>query len=508
MANKFYLTTAIDYSNGEPHLGHAYEKLGADCIARYRRLRGDAVHFLIGMDEHGQKVAQSAEAAGVPTEEWVAELAEKFQAAWSRLDITHTDFIRTTEPRHRRTVEELLRRIKEGGYIYEGSYSGYYCVGCEAFKLEKDLEEGKCPEHPTREIKWVEEPNYFFRLSAFQDRLLEIYRDRPDFLRPASKLNEVRNVVQDGLQDLSVSRARLPWGIPWPDDPTHTVYVWFDALINYLSATGFPEAGYDRVWPADLHVIGPDIARFHAAIWPAMLMAGGVEVPGGVWSHGWITHTGARFSKSEGVMLTLEEAVGRHGSDALRYFVLREVPWDSNGNFSWERFDARYTSELADGYGNLVSRVLAMIVKYLDGTVPHNSQETSLDSYGIERIEAYARQMDAHLLHFGAQEAWDLVTRANGFIEETAPWNLAKLEARDQLEAVLGSLARCLLRITLLAQPFLPNKAQSAWEALGLDGTVADATWDWVERPAVEGRRVEKIAPMFPKPAAVKSTEP
>ena len=499
MTGKFYITTAIDYANGEPHIGHAYEKIGADCIARYRRLRGHAVHFVIGMDEHGQKVAQSAEAAGREPQEWVDEIAGKFQDAWTQLCISHTDFIRTTQERHQRAVEELFRRIRDGGHIFEGNYSGYYCVGCEAFKLEKDLEDGRCPQHPTLEIKWLEEPNYFFRLSVLGPKLLQLYDEHPDFVRPPSKMKEIRNVVAGGLQDLSVSRAGLPWGIPWPGDPNHSVYVWFDAVINYLSATGFPEPGFEKLWPADLHVIGPDITRFHAALWPAMLMAAGVSVPRGIWVHGWMTYSGSRFSKTEGVRITLPEAIERHGPDALRYFLLSEVPWDADGNFSLDRFDVRYTSELADGYGNLASRVLAMVARYVDSLVPDSGETMSLDNYGEERLRAYVEYMDENFLHLGAQETWNLVSRANGFIEETAPWNLAKTGETDRLAAVLASLARCLARISVMASPFMPTKTQEAWQALGQAGELTDGTLELAERPRIGGNGVTRPSPLFPK---------
>ncbi len=500
MANSFYITTAIDYSNGEPHLGHAYEKIGADCIARYRRLRGDRVHFLMGMDEHGQKVAQAAEEAGMGPQDWVDRIATSFETAWRQLDISNTDFIRTTEARHRPAVEELFRRIRDKGHFFEGTYAGYYCVGCEAFKLEKDLEDGRCPEHPTREIKWVEEPNFFFRQSTFAPQLLEHYEQFPDFVRPRSKMKEIRNVVADGLQDISVSRARLPWGIPWPDDPTHSVYVWFDAVINYLSATGFPEPGFEAMWPADLHVIGPDILRFHAALWPAMLMAADLPIPKGVWTHGWMTFTGARFSKSAGVSVTLQEAIERHGVDPLRYFVLREIPWDANGNFSWDRFDSRYEAELADGFGNLTSRVLAMIVRYVDGVVPRSGETMSLDTEGEAMVEDYRAAMDKHLLHVGGQEAWKLVARANQFVEESAPWTLHKTGDSGRLDAVLASLARAIARIALMASPFLPSKAQQVWETLGQGRPVEEAGWEFVRRPELGGSTVVKPPPLFPKP--------
>jgi methionyl-tRNA synthetase len=497
----FYITTAIDYSNGEPHLGHAYEKIGADCVARYRRLRGHDVRFVIGMDEHGQKVAQSAEAAGIEPQAWVDDIATKFQDAWAELAISNTDFIRTTEARHHRSVEELFRRIQQAGHLSEGVYTGYYCIGCEGFKLEKDLVDGKCPTHPTREIKWVEEPNYFFEIGRFRQRLLDLYRDNPTFVQPKPKYNEVLNVVTDWTADqrISVSRSRVPWGIPWPDDPTHTVYVWFEALINYLSATGFPDDGFNAMWPADVHVIGPDIVRFHAAMWPGMLMAADLAVPKQVWCHGWINTEFGRFSKSAGVRVTLREIIDRHGTDALRYFVLREVPWDSDGTFTWDRFDVRYTAELADGYGNLVSRVLAMIGRYLDGAVPDAANPTPLDSAGDELIATYRDAMDRNLLHTGAEQAWRLVDRANGFVEERAPWTLAKEERTAELGDTLGALARAVARITMMASPFMPAKTQAVWDALGLAGDVAGAPWASLERPPIANRTTHKLPPLFPK---------
>ncbi len=505
VADKFYITTAIDYSNGEPHLGHAFEKIGADCIARYRRLRGQEVHFVIGMDEHGQKVAQAAADEGVDPQMWVDAVAAKFETAWDELDISHTDFMRTTQARHKRTVEELWRRIQKAGYVEEGIYSGFYCVGCEAFKLERELADGKCSLHPTREIKWVEEPNLFFKAGAFKDYLLDLYEtgansDTP-FVRPKAKLNEIRNVVAewDETYAMSASRASVRWGIPWPGDEAHTVYVWFEALINYLSATGFPDEGYDTMWPADLHVIGPDILRFHAAFWPAMLKAADLAVPGGVWCHGWVKVSEARLSKTAGVTLTLREAIDRHGPDPLRYFLLREVPWDADGNFTWERFDTRYTSELADGYGNLASRILAMIQRYLGGIVPRSETRTELDVAGDHAIAEYESTMDAHLIHEGGNAAWNLVARANRFVEESAPWTLVKEEKTEELETILAALARALARITLMAAPFMPTKTDIVWQALGFDGKVTQATWIDLQMPTVSGRTVNKLAPLFPK---------
>jgi methionyl-tRNA synthetase len=499
---KFYLTTAIDYANGEPHLGHAFEKIGADCIARYRRLRGERVHFVIGMDEHGQKVAQAAEDAGVSPQDWVDDIARRFQEAWRELRISHDDFIRTTEPRHARAVQELFRRIQERGHIFEGVYAGWYCVGCEAFKLDKDLDAGgQCPTHPTRQVRWVEEPNFFFRLSGFAPWLLERYAADPDFVRPPAKMNEIRNVVADGLQDISVSRARVPWGIPWPGDDTHTVYVWFEALINYLSATGFPDDRYEALWPADLHVIGPDIVRFHAAMWPAMLEAAGLAPPRGVWSHGWVNTQGARFSKSAGVRVTLREIIDRHGPDPLRYFLLREVPWDGDGSFSFERFDVRYTADLADGYGNLVSRVLAMVGRYLDGAVPARTAATDLDTAREAAWRRYTDAMDRHLLHEGAATAMTLVADANGFIEARAPWTLAKRpESRPDLEQVLAALTDTVQAVTVMLAPFMPDRTAEVWRALGNATPDVTPVTDGV--PQTAGQVVRKITPLFPKPAA------
>jgi methionyl-tRNA synthetase len=293
----------------------------------------------------------------------------------------------------------------------------------------------------------------------------------------------------------------VPWGIPWPDDPEHVVYVWFEALINYLSATGFPEERYGEMWPADVHVIGPDIVRFHAAWWPAMLMAAGLDVPRQVWCHGWINTQGARFSKSAGVSLTLREILDRHGADALRYFVLREVPWNSDGNFSLERFDIRYTAELADGYGNLVSRILAMVSRYLDGRLPADGSASTLDAFGAECTAAYRAAMDRHLLHEGAEHAFKLVDRANGFVEERAPWTLAKEGRTEDLAETLGALARAVARISLMLSPMMPAKTQDVWAGLGLPGSIEQAGWDRLERPPTANCTVSRIAPLFPKDA-------
>ena len=499
--SRFFLTTAIDYANGDPHLGHALEKVGADCIARYRRLRGDDVHFLMGMDEHGQKVAQSAEDAGMPPEAWVATIAERFARTWAWLLCSNDDWIRTTEERHKRSVTRFIELIREHNPddIYVGEYEGLYCVGCEEFKQASQIVDGRCVEHPSRDLERRRERNYFFRLSRWGPRVLELIRSNALEIGPGIRRNEVIRVLEDGLEDISISRVRFAWGIPFPGDADHTVYVWFDALINYLSATGFPEPGFERLWPADLHVIGKGISRLHCALWPAMLLSAGLPVQRKVWAHGYVQWGGAKVSKSEGGAVSLDAAIDRHGPDALRYFLLREVGFEADGNFTWERFDERYAADLADGLGNLVSRSLAMIVKYRDGKIP-TGDATPLDAEGLRAVAAYVEAMDRLDLRRGAEATWELVAAANLYIQRTAPWTLAK-EGRDaELDRALASLGRTLWRLAVLATPFLPGKAQLIWAALGCGGDAATAPWSALAAPPTPGQRVQAPGVLFPKP--------
>jgi methionyl-tRNA synthetase len=499
---KFYLTTAIDYSNGEPHLGHALEKIGADCIARYRRLQGDSVHFVMGMDENAQKVAQAAELAGVPTAEWVRSLAERFDATWRHLLCSHDDWIRTTEPRHHRATIALIERIAERSPddLYAGVYEGLYCIGCEEFKQEAQTIDGHCEEHPNLELIHTKEQNHFFRLSRYRDEVLRLIQSGEFSVEPAIRRNEVLRVLEAGLQDISISRQRLSWGIPFPGDSSQTVYVWFDALINYLSATGFPESGYERLWPADLHVIGKGISRFHCMIWPAMLLSAGVALPRKVWAHGYVQWSGAKVSKSAGTAVSLDEAIDRHGPDALRYFLLREVGFEADGNFTWERFDERYTADLADGLGNLASRTLAMLGRYRDGKVPDAAPATRLHEAGSTCLSRYAAAMDRNDLRGGAEAAWELVSEANLYIQQTAPWTLAKEGREDELDAALAALAACLYRLAVLVTPFVPGKAQTLWQALGQRGDSTTAQWTSLEAPPVAGTLTRKPEVLFPKP--------
>jgi methionyl-tRNA synthetase len=504
--SKFYLTTAIDYSNGDPHLGHALEKVGADCIARYRRLRGDQVHFLMGMDEHSQSVIQAAARANVTPREWVDRMATTFADYWRRLECSNDDWIRTTEPRHVRGVVALLERIQQQrpDDLYVADYEGLYCTGCEEFKQPAQILNGHCIEHPTLELIRTKERNHFFRLSAYGQRLLQLIATGAFRVEPEIRRNEVVRLLADGLQDVSISRQRLAWGIPFPRDTEQTVYVWFDALINYLSATGFPEPGYERLWPADLHVVGKGITRFHCIIWPAMLLAAGLELPRLVWAHGYVQWEGTKMSKTAGTAVSLGSAIERHGADALRYFLLREVGFEGDGNFTWDRFDARYTADLADTFGNLVSRTLSMVQRYRGGTVPDDSRtrDAPLEGAARETLAAYARAMDAHGLQEGASRVIELASRANRFVQETEPWKLAKEKREAELDAVLANLVRTVARLAVLSAPFIPAKAHTLWAALGAGRALSDVRLADVGDLSVARQRVSNPPPLFPKPVA------
>lgn len=507
----YYLTTAIDYANGDPHLGHAFEKIGADVIARYHRMLGDEVWFLIGMDEHGQKVAQTAADRGVTPQALVDEVAETFRAMWRRLGISNDQFIRTTEPAHKSGVQALIERIfqRSPADFYEKSYEGFYCVGCEAFKQDDEIVDGRCILHPTRVLEWVEERNWFFRLSAYRDFLLEHFERNPGFLEPSSRRNEILSLLRQGLEDVSASRARLAWGVPFPrttsDGEVQTTYVWFDALPNYLTATGFPGAESRQQWPVQLHVIGKDITRFHSVIWPAMLQAAGLPLPERIWAHGFVNLGGERFSKSAGVKLELGEAIGRFGADAFRYFLMREVPFDADGNFSWERFEERYTSDLANGFGNLASRTIAMIDKYRGGVVPAwRLNDAAADD--AADAAAYFEAMNKFLLHDALRAVMHNVSGANEYVDRQAPWKLARDPASEsELDETLATLARKLASQAVLLAPFMPGKAQSVWEQLGAPGALDRYKLADLGSLNPGGWTVSKGKPLFPRemPSAI-----
>lgn len=498
---KFYLTTAIDYSNGDPHLGHAMEKVGADAIARYRRLRGDQVHFLMGMDEHAQSVIQAAAERGITPQEWVDQMADRFSRFWERLHCSHDDWIRTTEPRHHTAVHALFRQIvaRNPEDIYLGEYEGLYCTGCEEYKSDSQIADGRCLEHPTLELVTTREANHFFRLSRYRDPLYQLIQSGEFKVEPAIRRNEVLRLLEQGLEDISISRSKFPWGVPFPDSPGHTVYVWFDALINYLSATGFPDPGHERLWPADWHIVGKGITRFHCIIWPAMLLAAGLPLPRGVWAHGYVQWEGAKMSKTAGTAVDLDGAIARHGPEALRYFLLREIGYEQDGNFTWERFDERYTADLADGLGNLVSRSLAMLAKYRDGVIPAGP-DTELDETGRSVLSQYAAAMDRFELRGAAETAWSLVGAANQFIVRRAPWALAKAGQAEELDLVLAALGRCLSRLAVMAEPFLPEIATAIWTSLGAEGRPDAAAWAAADDPPAAGLRSIRAPILFPKP--------
>ena len=510
MAARFYLTTAIDYSNGAPHLGHAFEKIGADAIARYHRLRGDDVYFLMGMDEHGQKVAQAASARGVSPQQLVDEIAELFASTWRKLSISNDDFIRTTSEHHKRGVRALIElgMSRNPEDFYEKSYEGWYCVGCEQFKRDNEIVDGKCVLHPTRELQWTQERNWFFRLTRYEPFIRDLFQRRPDFLQPETRRNEILGLLESGLEDISITRSRLAWAIPFPrntsDGVAQGTWVWFDALPNYLTATGFPDPGFETRWPAQLHIVGKDITRLHCVIWPAMLEAAGLPGPEHVFAHGFVSLRGERFSKSAGVGLDLDEAIDRFGPDAFRYFLLREIPFDADGSFSWERFEERYTADLANAFGNLASRTIAMIDRYCGGAIPAASADESTPADRAD-LGAYADAMKNRLLHEALRSLWGLVSRSNELIDRRAPWKLAKdPAARGELEGVLGALARRIALQAVLVAPFMPQKAQDLWEQLGGSGSVHEVRWprdasdlSWL--PSTTGWRVSKGTPLFPK---------
>lgn len=508
---RFYLTTAIDYANGDPHLGHALEKIGADVIARYRRLCGDDVHLLMGMDEHGQKVQQTAAAQHVAPQAFADDIAARFLAMWERLNVRYDQFIRTTDAHHKAGVQALIRQIaaRNPDDFYEQSYRGMYCVGCEAFKQDADIVDGRCVLHPTRTLEEVEERNWFFRLSRYQPFLQQLIAEHPSFIEPESRRNEILGLLAQGLEDISASRARLDWAVPFPlalsNGETQGTYVWFDALPNYLTATGYPAEGYEARWPADVHVIGKDITRFHAVIWPAMLHAAGLPLPKQVWAHGFVSLGGERFSKSAGVKLDLGEAIDRFGADAFRYVLLREVPFDGDGNFSWERFEERYTSDLANALGNLASRATAMVEKYCAAVVPIAAVPDAEADDALD-LQAYHDAMHGEQgwrLHDGLSAVARMTARANEYTQATAPWQLAKDPARRaELEQCLASLIRRLARQAVLLSPFMPQKAQALWEQLGGAGAV-DAQRS-ADVPTLEpgGWTVHKGDALFPRPVA------
>jgi methionyl-tRNA synthetase len=468
---RFFLTTAIDYVNSRPHLGTAYEKICADVIARYKRLCGLETRFLMGNDEHSQNVFKKAVEEGLDPLTYCDHMEREFRKTWAHLDVSFDDFIRTTEPRHKAGVTEIAKRLWDAGDIYEGVYEGWYCVSCEEFKQEKDLVNGNCPLHPTLKPEWIREKNYFFRLSKYQQPLLDHFAAHPDFLQPDVRRNEILSLIKGGLIDISVSRAGQSWGIPLPFDPGSVVYVWFDALINYASAVGLggDQELFEKWWPADLHVVGKDITRFHAVIWPAMLMAAKLPLPRQVFGHGFMTLNGQRMSKTLGTIVDPIEAADRLGVDPLRLYLVKEVAFGGDGDFSWDRYEERYNVDLANNLGNLVSRVTSMAHRYRQGRVsPGVSGNDQLARLGEQVVADYRSAMDRFALHEGAAAVFRLIDGANEFIAVTAPWTMAKDPAlADRLSQVLFDAAEAIRLAAVLLTPIMPASSREVLRRVG-----------------------------------------
>jgi methionyl-tRNA synthetase len=471
----FYITTPIYYPNDVPHIGHAYNAVATDVIARYHRQRGEDVFHLTGTDEHGLKLQRAAEAAGMEPRAWVDQMEPRWREVWDRLQIANDDYIRTTQPRHERAVAELLETVHDNGRddIYLGTYEGLYCVSCELYYTEGDLVDGLCPIH-ARPVERMVEENYFFRLSAYQARLLEHYERTPTAVEPEARRNEVLSVIRGGLQDFSISRTSFDWGVPLPWDPTHVCYVWFDALANYITAAGYgsdPER-FARIWPANIHLIGKDILRQHAIYWPAMLMAAGLEPPMQVWAHGYLTVGGQKMSKTNLTGIHPFELVDHFGVDSYRYYFLREIRFGEDGNFSWESMTARHNADLANGLGNLVSRVLAMLAASFDGAVPEpgSGEESDLPEVIAEAARRHDKAMLAVRPHEGIGAVWEIVDRANRYLVEKEPWKLAKEPDRGaELSGVLYAAAETLRIVAILILPIMPDAAGRLWSQLGME---------------------------------------
>jgi methionyl-tRNA synthetase len=503
VATPFYVTTPIYYVNDAPHIGHAYTTVAADALARWRRLWGDDVVFLTGTDEHGLKVQRAAEAQGVTPKEWADRTSARFREAWALLDISNTDFIRTTEPRHYEAVAQFLQRVHDNGYIELDTYEGLYCVHCEAYYAEDELVDGEnCPIHG-RPVDHVTEENYFFRLSRFTDRLLEHYAAHPDAVQPESRRNEVLGFIAQGLRDFSMSRTSITWGIPLPWDPAHVTYVWFDALFNYCTAVGYgsDRARFDRYWPVDYHLVGKDILRFHAVFWPAMLMAAGEAPPKHVFAHGFLLVGGEKMSKTRLNQIAPADLVADFGSDGFRYHFLADQRFGPDGDFSYEAMAARYNADLANNFGNLANRVLNMAVNYCGGVVPDARADGPLVGAAARAFDgctAGLAQLD-FAAGFGA--VWDLIRATNAYIEDREPWKLNQAGETEAVAAVLGDCLEALRIVALLASPAIPRASTELWRRLGLAGTPEDqrlpeaAAWGLL--PA--GSPLEKGAPLFPR---------
>lgn len=504
---KFYITTPIYYPSDNLHIGHAYCSVMADTMARYKRIQGYDVMFLTGTDEHGQKIEEKAKAAGITPKQYVDHVVSGIKDLWKLMDISYDKFIRTTDDYHEKAVQKIFKQLYDQGDIYKGSYEGWYCTPCESFWTQTQLIDGKCPDCG-REVRRTSEEAYFFRLSKYQDQLIKLFEEHPEFLEPASRRNEMlNNFIKPGLEDLCVSRTSFTWGVPVTFDPKHIVYVWVDALSNYITALGYgseDDSLYQKYWPADIHLVGKEIVRFHTIIWPAMLMALNLPLPKKVLGHGWLILEGGKMSKSKGNVVDPVVLCERYGVDAIRYFLLRDIPFGSDGTFSNEALITRINSDLANDLGNLVSRTVAMVNKYFGGTIPTERTAGEFDDDLIAlatatkaKVEAYADEMQ---FSSALTELWALISRTNKYIDETAPWVLAKDEAnRARLAAVMYNLCEAIRIISILVSPFLPHTAPKIQAQLGAPAAVL--SWEQAGEWGLlqDGFSVQKGEIIFPR---------
>ncbi|WP_371365501.1 Methionine--tRNA ligase [Sporomusa rhizae] len=503
----FYITTPIYYPSDRLHIGHAYCTTVADTIARYKRMAGFDVFFLTGSDEHGQKIQRKAEENKTTPQAYVDKIVASFQHLWEKLNISNDDFIRTTEARHYELVQAVFQKIFDQGDIYKAEYEGWYCTPCETFWLERQLTDGKCPDCG-RPVEIVKEESYFFRMSKYQDRLLKYIEENPEFIQPTSRRNEMINFIKGGLEDLCVSRTTFDWGIPVPFDTKHVVYVWFDALTNYITAAGYlnDREKFDKYWPADIHLVGKEIVRFHSIIWPVILMALGLELPKMVYGHGWLVVEGDKMSKSKGNVIDPVALIDEFGPDAIRYFLLREITLGLDGNFSRDALINRINADLANDLGNLLHRSLSMIGRFNNGVIEASGETEAIDQELIELARTTAAQYEKHMEHqdinVALKEVWALIGRTNKYIDETGPWALAKDPAKkSRLNTVLYNLAEVLRMTAILISPFMPVTAAKIWQQLGLKTDFASITLGeaqaWGRLPA--GTVVGKPEPIFPR---------